>query len=104
MTVRSSLSLGGALFAIVLGLSACGSGGLDSSTPIGSAAEHAALTKAFRAAHGIPAKERARIIDCLITGLKAHGITTHGEFEKTSNLPITRHLSASCTSKVLGAP
>ena len=103
MSVRSSLSLCGALSAIVLGLTACGSTGLDSSTPIGSGAEHAALTKAFQAAHAIPGKDRAPIIDCLIGGLKAHGITTHGEFEKTSNLPLTKQLSGSCTSKVLGA-
>ena len=85
-----------------LGLSACGSSSaLSNGSAIDSAAERAALQHAFASAKDIPAKQRTPIIDCLIAGLKAHGIATHGEFEKSANLPLTRQLSASCTLRVL---
>jgi hypothetical protein len=94
------MALSGTLAA--LGLSACGSSSaLSNGSAIDSSAERGALQHAFVSAKDIPAKDRTPIINCLIAGLKAHGIATHGEFEKSSNLPLTRQLSATCTLRVL---
>jgi hypothetical protein len=103
MSPRSSLCLWGAIAALGLGLSACGSSGpLTPGSAIGSDAQRSALDHTFAAATEIPQKDRTPIVNCLITALGAHGITTHGAFAKHSNQALTKRLTARCTETVLG--
>ncbi|MHB8692973.1 MAG: hypothetical protein ACYDHH_17185 [Solirubrobacteraceae bacterium] len=101
---RPSSCLGAAL--IVVGLSACGSSSnstsLSNASAITSPAERALFVKEFAGAKDIPAADKGPIIDCVIAGLEAHGIRTHGQAEQAKNLPLAQQLGASCARKVLG--
>jgi hypothetical protein len=100
---RPSSCLGAAL--IVVGLTACGSSSnstsLSNASAITSPAERALFVKEFAGAKDIPAADKGPIIDCVIAGLEAHGIRTHGQAEQAKNLPLAQQLGASCARKVL---
>ncbi len=79
-----------------------GPGPLRDSSPIGGAAERAVLARAFAFVKPRPPEAAVRrLVDCIIAGAEARGITTHGQFDRAGSAVVAT-IAVACHRRVLG--